>query len=196
MIRQRPLALTCELYFGTTIINHWPLFTSSKEPHPTAICNLPNYQSFWVCPSHFPCYHRSSLKQLVTMYATLQLGTWAFHDYFQLCVDDLKNFRACCKQMKGASTAVFFSCLVVDVVSRGYRTTIEMLQALASAHPAATHVRHLKILSLSDQCTVYERSMPILIWSLVRVVRLVSHLPRRRCSSEHCKLHCLLPWLV
>ncbi len=59
--------------------------------------------------------------------------------------------------MKDASTAVFFSCFVVDVVSRGYRTTIEMLQALASAHPAATHVRHLKILSLSDQCTVYEK---------------------------------------
>ncbi|PBK82695.1 hypothetical protein ARMGADRAFT_1019549 [Armillaria gallica] len=32
-----------------------------------------------------------------------------------------------------------------------------MLQALASAHAAATHVRHLKILSLSDQCTVYAK---------------------------------------
>lgn len=82
-----------------------------------------------------------------------QLGTYAFRDSFQLCVDDLKKFRACCKRMKDASTAVFFSCLVVDVVSRGYRATVEMLQALASAHPAATHVRHLKILSLSDQCT-------------------------------------------
>ncbi len=42
-----------------------------------------------------------------------QLGTYAFRDSFQLCVDDLKNFRACCKRMKDASTAVFFSCLVV-----------------------------------------------------------------------------------
>ncbi len=59
--------------------------------------------------------------------------------------------------MKDASTAVFFSCLVVDVVSRGYRATVEMLQALASAHPAATHVHHLKILSLSNQCTTYAK---------------------------------------
>ncbi|KAK0446502.1 uncharacterized protein EV420DRAFT_1569637 [Desarmillaria tabescens] len=74
-----------------------------------------------------------------------------------LCVDDLKNFRACCRRMNDASAAVFFSCLVVDVVCRGYRTTVEMLQALANAHPAATHVRHLKILSLSDQCIAYAR---------------------------------------
>ncbi len=32
-----------------------------------------------------------------------------------------------------------------------------MLEALASAHPTGTHVHHLKILSLSDQCTVYAK---------------------------------------
>ncbi|KAK0429872.1 hypothetical protein EV421DRAFT_1913834 [Armillaria borealis] len=76
---------------------------------------------------------------------------------YYLCVDDLKNFRASCGRIKDASAAVFFSFLVVDVVNRGYGTTIEMLQALASGHPAAMYVRHLKILSLSDQCTVYAK---------------------------------------
>ncbi|SJL03146.1 uncharacterized protein ARMOST_06492 [Armillaria ostoyae] len=72
-----------------------------------------------------------------------------------LSVDDLKKFRASCRRIRDASARIIYSCIAVDVVGQGYRKTIEMLHALSHAHAAVTHVRHLKILSLSEWCNVY-----------------------------------------
>ncbi|KAK0197946.1 hypothetical protein F5146DRAFT_64950 [Armillaria mellea] len=78
-----------------------------------------------------------------------------------LCVDDLKNFRASCRGIRDPSTRVIYSCLAIDVVGRGYQETIDMLQVLSDAHTAAMHVRHLKIMSLSDWCDVYPKEYTV-----------------------------------
>ncbi|PBK89204.1 hypothetical protein ARMGADRAFT_1083749 [Armillaria gallica] len=79
----------------------------------------------------------------------------------KLSVDDLKNFRASCRRIRDASARIIYSCLAVDVVGQGYRKTIEMLQALSNAHAAVTHVRHLKIISLSERCDVYTKEYTV-----------------------------------
>ncbi|KAG7450888.1 uncharacterized protein BT62DRAFT_542723 [Guyanagaster necrorhizus] len=52
---------------------------------------------------------------------------------------------------------IIFSFIVIDVVGRGYQKTIEMLQAMSNAHAAPPHVRHLKIMSLSERRNVYAK---------------------------------------
>ncbi|KAK0506639.1 hypothetical protein EDD18DRAFT_1124304 [Armillaria luteobubalina] len=78
-----------------------------------------------------------------------------------LSVDDLKKFRASCRRTRDASARIIYSSLAVDVVGQGYQKTIEMLQALSNAHPAVTCVRHLKIITLSEQWDAYPKEYTV-----------------------------------
>ncbi|KAK0440782.1 hypothetical protein EV421DRAFT_1814923 [Armillaria borealis] len=108
-----------------------------------------------------------------------------------LSVDDLKNFRASCRRIRDASARIIYSCLAVDVVGQGYRKTIEMLQALSNAHAAVTHVRHLKIISLSEQCNIYPIEYTVFDMKL-RHGRLNYSLPSETAAFDQA-LHTALP---